>query len=1604
MLTRMLSVSLFFGMLLSSADASVCYVSPDGDDGADGTEGAPLKTLEAAVAQCEAAGGGTVWVKAGDYSVAADIVISTATKVLGLNGRPEDVRVTAPAKVRPFKLNNASALIAGMTIHDVSLNANYAHGGGVYIDVNGGTASNCVFRGCTINGWGASGGGVYLESPDALVTHCVISNNLMIANGGRAHAANVIKGTIRNCLIVRNGDREQHADSAGYSVYAEDGTVESCTIFGSQDYKCAVVYAKNKNKARVVNCILGRGATQILSSAHCADGEKSCFVNCLAPETVNDSCPVGELLVEDAATGRWQPGRDAIDAGQAQDWMSGASDLAGHARVQGTAPDIGCFEKRLRFVSVTPSTVVGAAPLRVAFDVKALSGAEATYVCTWDWDGDGVFGDETSGSTEHEFAVGSWPVKARIADPATQDSFETDTMVIRVLPKTIYVKKGSDAPESPFADPDHAAATIEDALAVAVDGVEIVVSPETYELATCLNIDAAVKVRGSTGDPKDVTLKAAKGRRHFILGHAQATVESMTLQDAAISGNFNRGGSIRIDDAGGRIVNCVFRDNSSKGWDSGSGAVHINSVTGFVDRCVFSGNVCMCNSGGYGGSAVSLTAGTVRNSLFVNNGDQVNYGNAGGSVYATGGRVENCSFYGNKHYKVPGVYAKGAVVVNCIIGAGAGAALDATSDAYFAGTAACFERCVCPIEINNDCPVSSSLFRNAANADWYPGAAALDQAKPLAWMDGALDLAGNARSQGTAPDIGCYEEKASFAKVTANTLSGIAPLKVEYTVEITGTCPQGVTCYWDWDGDGDWDEETAGSTDHEFTAGNYEVRVKVVDNASQDEYEPDAAYSLAVVPKTIFMAPDAPQSAAPYDSWEKAATDLTAAMDIAIDGCEIVVSNGIYGLSGCVEIGHGITIRGLTGRPEDATFTVAKNYRHFILNAEQAELSALTLANGSASGNYESGGSVRIAVGGGRVVNCVIRDSVASGWCSYGGALTMESDKGLVDRCVFKGNYTKDSSGYDGGGTAIYMTGGRVRNCLFVRNGTLDNFGNRGGTVYAIGGRIENCSFYGNRHYSTPGIYARDAAVVNCILAAGTGTKLASPSDVYFSGEASCFDRCLCPVEINGNCLISDELYRKAEQDDFYPGAGAQDLGSPLDWMAEALDLAGNPRNQGDAPDIGCYEVKASFAKVTANRSSGLAPVTVEYAVKVSEACTQGVTCYWDWDGDGDWDEETAGSTDHEFTAGSYEVRVKVVDNASHDEYEPDAPYSLWSVPKTLHVATGVQESGVPFDSWRNAATNLEDAVAFAVDGCEIVVSNGTYGLKSCIELVRGITVRGVSGRPEDVTLEAAASCRHFVLNASGATVTAMTLRGASIGGNYQVGGPVRIDLNGGRLVNCILRDNVARGWDMQGGAVALCSAQGVVDRCVFINNRCDNTSGGWCGNAVYQTAGAVRNCLFVGNGLVSSSFDNKGGTAVAKDGVIENCTFCDNEHRNASGVYADGNAKVVNCLICTNTCTEGQTASCVFSGDSTCFDHCMSDCVKINDSCFMCDATSVFRDYAAGDYRLPSASPAVNAGVYSLWMDGATDLLGSPRKVGKYPDIGCYECQRGGGFMLIVR
>ena len=73
------------------------------------------------------------------------------------------------------------------------------------------------------------------------------------------------------------------------------------------------------------------------------------------------------------------------------------------------------------------------------------------------------------------------------------------------------------------------------------------------------------------------------------------------------------------------------------------------------------------------------------------------------------------------------------------------------------------------------------------------------------------------------------------------------------------------------------------------------------------------------------------------------------------------------------------------------------------------------------------------------------------------------------------------------------------------------------------------------------------------------------------------------------------------------------------------------------------------------------------------------------------------------------------------------------------------------------------------------------------------------------------------------------------------------------------------------------------------------------------------------------------------------------------------------------------------------------------NKTCWTATLDAMFRGYAAGDYNPKIGGALVNRG--ATFPDvPAYDLAGNPRVFGKAIDIGCYECQRKPGVVIVVR
>lgn len=258
-----------------------------------------------------------------------------------------------------------------------------------------------------------------------------------------------------------------------------------------------------------------------------------------------------------------------------------------------------------------------------------------------------------------------------------------------------------------------------------------------------------------------------------------------------------------------------------------------------------------------------------------------------------------------------------------------------------------------------------------------------------------------------------------------------------------------------------------------------------------------------------------------------------------------------------------------------------------------------------------------------------------------------------------------------------------------------------------------------------------------------------------------------------------------------------------------------------------------------------------------------------------------------------------------------------------------------------------------------------------------------------------------------------------------------------GTLTNCILAGN--RG-DYGGGCY-----DSTLYNCQLTNNTTPNSGGGAFLGSLYNCLVAANNAAS-GGGADSSSLSNcivsanvaasSGGGA--SDCTLWNCTITNNSSLDGGGVFGGW---LFNCLLTGNWATDaggGAYAStlynCTLAGNSATnrggggygFDsfHIHANCVLYNsiiysnvapispdcgctqyDSCIPTGNAGEgtgnisdppqFVNAAAGNFRLQSTSPCINAG-NNTYVSSSTDLDGRPRIAGVIVDLGAYEFQPG--------
>ncbi|MCX7004857.1 MAG: immune inhibitor A [bacterium] len=363
---------------------------------------------------------------------------------------------------------------------------------------------------------------------------------------------------------------------------------------------------------------------------------------------------------------------------------------------------------------------------------------------------------------------------------------------------------------------------------------------------------------------------------------------------------------------------------------------------------------------------------------------------------------------------------------------------------------------------------------------------------------------------------------------------------------------------------------------------------------------------------TRFTTADNPRYAAingaaiwPYDSWCSAASNIQDAIDAAVLGASVFVSNGVYPLAAQLMLTNGNTVRGVAGAGVTMLLCTGAVGRGALVAHPRAVLDGFTVTNGTMAG---PGGGVYLATG--TVRNCVIIGNKAVA-AAGGGVYVLNA---TLEACTISGN----AAGTLGGG--VYAMRSAIAGCTVSGNTAGDSGGgmaaltsvvstctirdnlcmNRGGGVYATAVVMRTCLVSGNlAGQDAGGVYlAGNCSVECCTLAgnqAGTGIhgglaaepnarnslvlnsilRLNQPLNADAGENIAYAFSCVTP-EVSGTAMITnDPLFVAAGAGNYrlLVGSPCIDAGTNQPWMAAATDLDGNPRICNDQVDMGCYEL-----------------------------------------------------------------------------------------------------------------------------------------------------------------------------------------------------------------------------------------------------------------------------------------------------------------------------------------------------------------------------------------------------------------------------------------------
>jgi hypothetical protein len=638
----------------------------------------------------------------------------------------------------------------------------------------------------------------------------------------------------------------------------------------------------------------------------------------------------------------------------------------------------------------------------------------------------------------------------------------------------------------------------------------------------------------------------------------------------------------------------------------------------------------------------------------------------------------------------------------------------------------------------------------------------------------------------------------------------------------------------------------------------------------------------------------------PYLSWATAATNAQDAIAVAGAGDIVVVTNGLYAAGGAsmdgvntnrVAVNNAILVQSVNGPGAtviqgawDRVSTNGPGAMRCAWLTNNAVLSGFALvggATGTNGNNGYNGGGVWGASTNAAVINCWLSSNAAflAGGAAYGATLnncSLSNNQCLkgngggaancnLTNCIVTSNAATSLSGNGGGAYSCYL-----KNCAITKNTAL-MFG--GGSYM---GTLVNCTVVSNSAggYGTQSGAVANALLTNCLVWGNAAIPPGSSTN-YYSCTFSYSDTDPLPSG-TGNKDVNPQLLG----DGVHLSSTSPCIGAGLNSVVTGLDIDGQAWK--NPPSIGCDEWQPPpIIVVQPGFQVGWPVLNLTFSVVVAGQTP--FSFFWSCDG------TPIQNNAHYTNAGSSNLVVNNFGPGDSGLYQVVVSNSSGVVTSAVAsvVIHAVNAAGVnpvaPYESWAEAATNIQDAIEAAAAGDVVLVSNGIYNaggealagnLTNRVALDKALMVVSVNGwaktiiqgawDPVSTNGPAAVRCAWLT---NGAVLSGFTLQNGATQNSgstpaLQSGGGVWCASTNALVSNCLLSNNVAA---YGGGGMAF----GTLDNSLVVNNLAAY------GGGAYDAT--LNNCTVVNN-ATTTPFQKGGGTYNdAGAGSIQNCIVLDN-------------------------------------------------------------------------------------------------------------------------------